>query len=90
MTPSLAEFIERLAKGETLRVRNESGLSHTLFRSHNGRLEYKGDNRYTTWKNASHWSIEALQRNAGLWYAESNKTEPEQPKRQVRSIDLSE
>ena len=90
MTPAVVQLMQRLADGETITCPDDSQSWGGIYlrTGRGGSLEFRNIN--------SHFPLEW--HDAGIFYVSSlpglaNRAlppEPEQPKRQVRSIDLSE
>ena len=83
MTPAFMAFAARLMNGEVVRCKNSHDFV-TEYRLCRGQIQFRLPSGY--WQGAEHWPLESFQTEA----ERALPPEPEQPKRQVRSIDLSE
>lgn len=83
MSPAFMNFATRLMNGEVVRCKDSHDFV-TEYRLCRGQIQFRIPSGY--WQGAEHWSLESFQCEA----EKALPPEPEQPKRQVRSIDLSE
>lgn len=87
MTPAVVQLMQRLANGETIRYKAPYGDNIMQMRvSRSGHLQWNTGLEGSVWSISHNWDILSIYHIAEHCFP----PEPEQPKRQVRSVDLSE
>lgn len=90
MTPAVVQLMQRLADGETVACPDDVNSWNSIYLriGRGGSLEFRQIKTHypQEWHDAGMFHVSSLPRFAN----QALPPEPEQPKRQVRSIDLSE